>query len=60
MKKSPWNSLTVRWLGLHTLTAEGPGLIPGWGTKIPQAAHGAAKKKLKIKINNNNSRVPSE
>ena len=24
-------------VGLHALTAEGPGLIPGWGTKIPQA-----------------------
>ena len=25
----------VQWLGLHTLTAEGPGLIPSHRTKIP-------------------------
>ena len=27
----------VQWLGLGTLTAEGPGSIPGWRTKIIQA-----------------------
>ena len=32
------NSLVVQWLGLHASTAGGPGLIPGWGTKIPRAA----------------------
>ena len=26
-----------QWLELYTLTAEGLGSIPGWGTKIPQA-----------------------
>ena len=31
------NPLVVRWLVLHTLTAEGPGLIPYGGTKAPQA-----------------------
>ena len=31
------NSLAVQWLGLHDLTAEGMGSIPGWGTKIPQS-----------------------
>ena len=31
------NSLAVQWLGLCAFTAEGSGLIPGWGTKIPQA-----------------------
>ena len=31
------NSLAVRWLGLHALTAEGLGSISGGGTKIPQA-----------------------
>ena len=37
----------VQWLGLSALTAMGPGSIPGWGTKIPQAErHGQ---------NNNNS-----
>ena len=30
------NSLVVRWLGLHTFTAEGVGSIPGQGTKILQ------------------------
>ena len=35
------SSLAVQWLGLHTLTGQGAGLIPGWGTKIPQATwHG--------------------
>ena len=34
----PGNSLAVQWLGLHTFTAMALGLIPGWGTKIPQAA----------------------
>ena len=37
----------VQWLGLCTLTAEGSGLIPDQGTKIPQALR-AAKKKKKI------------
>ena len=32
-------------LGLHTFTAEGTGSIPGWETKIPQAAWCAQKKK---------------
>ena len=40
------NSLAVQWLGLSTLTAEGPGSIPGQGTKIPQVTqHGRIKKK---------------
>ena len=35
------NSLAVQRLGLLAFTAEGAGLIPGRGTKIPQAAwHG--------------------
>ena len=32
------NSLAVQWLGIGTLTAKSPGLIPGGGTKILQAA----------------------
>ena len=32
------NSLVVEWLGLHAFTAMGPGAIPGWGARIPQAA----------------------
>ena len=32
-----WEFLVVQWLGLHTPTAGGTGLIPDWGTvnKIP-------------------------
>ena len=38
----------VQWLvGLHAFTAEGLGLIPGWGTKIPQ--NHIAKKERKKK-----------
>ena len=36
----------VPWLGLHTFTAEGPGSISGWGTKIPKATW-HSKKNLK-------------
>ena len=46
----PGTSLTVQWLGLLTFTAEGPGSIPGRGTKIPQATWCASpppKKKIK-------------
>ena len=31
------NSLEVEWLGFHTLSADSPGSISGWGTKFPQA-----------------------
>ena len=41
------NILAVQMLGLHDLTAEGPGSIPGQGTKIPQAACLGQKKKEK-------------
>ena len=41
------NSLVVQWLGLGAFTAEGPGLIPGQGTKISQVTqHGQKKKKM--------------
>ena len=40
------NTLVGQWLGLCTFTAEGAGLIPGQGTKIPQATwHG---QKIKV------------
>ena len=42
------NSLAVQWLELHAFTAEGPGSIPGWGTKIPQAAQHSQKKRKKM------------
>ena len=41
------NSLAAQWLGLHTLTAEGPGSVPARGTKIPQSASEAKKQKKK-------------
>ena len=42
------NSLAVQWLRLSTFNAEGPGFIPGLGTKILQAVqHGQRKKKKK-------------
>ena len=41
------DSLVVQWLGLLTFTDEGMGSIPGWGTKIPQAAQRGQKKKKK-------------
>ena len=39
------NSLAIQWLGLCALTAIGPGLILGWGTKIPQPAGNSQEKK---------------
>ena len=43
------NSLAVQWLGLCALTAEGPGSVPSWGTKIPQAAWHCQKNPPKTK-----------
>ena len=39
------NSLVVQWLGLHTSTAQGPGSIPGQGTKVPSAMRHGKKKR---------------
>ena len=39
--------LVVQCLGPCALVAEGLGSIPSWGTKIPQAARGRAKKTKK-------------
>ena len=42
-------SLEVQWLKLCTSTAQDMGLIPGWGTKIPQGRwQGQKKKKDKL------------
>ena len=41
------NSLTVQWLGLHALTAAGPGST-GQGAKIPQTAPHRRKKKRNL------------
>ena len=35
----------VQWLRLHTSNTGDAGSIPGWGTKIPHAAHHWGKKK---------------
>ena len=43
------NSLVVRWLRHQDFTAKGPGLIPGRGTKIPQAPwHGLKENEISI------------
>ena len=42
------NSLAVQWLGLCSSTAGDLGSIPGWGTKILQAAWSKKKKILLI------------
>ena len=39
----------IQWLGLLTVTVEGLGSIPGWGTKIPQAMPMQQKKKKEKK-----------
>ena len=39
------SSLAVQWLEFCAFTAEGPGSILGWGTKIPQATWYGQKKK---------------
>ena len=42
----PGNSLEVQWLRFQAFTADSLGLIPGWGTKIPQASlHSPENKK---------------
>ena len=46
----PGNSLMVQWLRLGVFTAVGLGLIPGRGTKIPQAMqHGRKEGRKKEK-----------
>ena len=56
------HSLAVPWLGLCSSTAAGVGLIPGWGTKIPQA-HGMwcsqKNQKLQWSITSLQSECPS-
>ena len=39
----------IQWLGLLTVTIEGLGSIPGWGTKIPHATPMQQKKKKEKK-----------
>ena len=42
------NSLVVQWLRLRAFIATGLGLVPGLGTKMPQAALGGQKKKRSV------------
>ena len=52
----------VQWLGLHTFTAEGPRLIPGQGTKMPQVTWCSQKKinsKIKLVIYNKAKEISS-
>ena len=42
----------VQWLGLHASTAEGPGSVPGWGTKILHATWLSQKTPKKTKQKN--------
>ena len=51
MQRIKGNSPVVQWLGLCTFTAKGPGSIPGWGTKIPQAMRCGQRKKKNQKFN---------
>ena len=46
------SSLAAQWLALCDFTAQGPGSIPGWGTKILQATQSSLKKKKKTVPNN--------
>ena len=39
------NTLVVQWLGLSVSPTWGSSLIPGWGTKSPQASQCGKKKK---------------
>ena len=46
-KNHQGNSLAVKCLRLQAFTAEGPGLIPGLGTRIPQPSQHTPPKKKK-------------
>ena len=43
--RNSWGFLVVQWWRLHTFPAGGTGVIPGWGTKIPQAEYQGQKEK---------------
>ena len=44
-------SVVVQWLEFHPSTTGSMGLIPSWGTKIPQAMQCSQKKKRKKERN---------
>lgn len=39
-------SLAAQWLGLSDFTAEGPGSVLGWESKIPQAVQSGEKLRI--------------
>ena len=41
--------MVVKWLRLGTFIAKGFSLVPGWGTKMPQAAYSVLKNLKKKK-----------
>ena len=47
ISKHPGNYPATQWLGLHALTAKSLVSIPGWETKVPQAAQ-CRKKKIQL------------
>ena len=57
LKQGSANSLAGQWLGLCALTGKGLGLIPGRGTKIPQAARHSQILKKQTENNNNNKKT---
>ena len=44
-----WTFLAVQWLRLCSSTAEGVGMIPGQGTKVPHAVQHGQKEREKEK-----------
>ena len=60
MKTDGGTSLAVHWLGLRASAAGGPGLIPGWGTRIPQTAwHGQKTNKQTNQPKNDDAEWPA-
>ena len=57
LNESIGNSMVGWWLEIHAATAKGMGLIPGFGTKIPQAAWPQKKEKKERKHLNS---IPSQ
>ena len=43
------NSMLIKWLGFHALTAKGPGLMPSWLTIKSHELCGTAKRKKALK-----------
>ena len=50
------SSLADQQLGLHALTVEDLGSIPGWGTKIPQAIQSSQKKESNYRVLSSNNK----